>query len=246
MLFLATSIVYLFVEPHVASSAGSTQLALEGKGAAAGYAAQQLPFQASLESVIERGGIEGYQVAIVRFRARLPVDEAFALASQAWRRGGAPVLATHAGAWRVVSAYEANHYRTLQLREAADGGTEGVLSVWPDAGTVASSTHAVPDPSRFLPAGARVLRSLDGVDAGRRHRTLVAVAQGSPAWVAQSVDVRITAQGFSRDPVARAAAGTAPLGQARLYRGAGTTLGVTFHPHDGRTAIVIHLTQEER
>ena len=91
-----------------------------------------------------------------------------------------------------------------------------------------------------------MLRSLDGVDAGRRHRTLVAVAQGSPAWIAQAVDLRITAQGFSRDPVAGAAVGPATIGQARLYRGAGTTLGVTFHPHDGRTAIVIHLTQEER
>ena len=246
MLFLATSIVYLFVEPHAGSSAGAMQPAPQGKGAAADSAARQLPFQASLESVIERGGIEGFPVAIVRFRARLPLDEAFALTSKAWRHDGAPVLATHAGAWRVVSVYEANRYRTLQLRGAADGGTEGVLSIWPDAGTAASATHAGPDPSRFLPAGARVLRSLDGVDAGRRHRTLVAVASGSPAWVAQAVDVRIAAQGFARDPVARAAAGSAPIGQARLYRGAGTTLGVTFHPHDGRTAIVIHLTQEER
>lgn len=237
MLFLATSIVHLFVDSNAAPAVA---------GVVDAHAARQLPFPASLESVIERGGIEGYPVAVVRFRSRLPVDEALALTARAWRRGAASVVAANTGAWRVVSVYEADRYRTLQIRPAADGGSDGLLSVWEVAQRVAASADAGHVPSRLLPPNARVLRTLVGVDAGRRHRTVVALAAGSPAWVVRALDARITAEGFVRDPVAREGAGSGRTGEVRLYRGAGKTLGVTVHPHDARTAIVIHLTEADR
>lgn len=237
MLFLATSIVHLFVEPNAAPALAE---------AAGSHAAGQLPFPASVESVIERGSIEDYPVAVVRFRSRLPADEVLALTVQAWRRGADSVVDTSAGGWRVLSVYEVDRYRTLQLRGAADGGTDGLLSVWERTARAAASPDAGREVASLLPPGARVLRSLAGTDAGRRHRTLVALADGSPAWVAQALEVRVIANGFTRDPAARDAAGSGPVGEVRLYRGEGRSLGITFHPHDARTAIVIHLTEAYR
>jgi len=226
LLFLATSIVHLFVEPQVAGaeSAGIDALA-----------AQYLPFQATVDAVIEQGSIEGYPVAVVRFRSRLPIDEALALTTRAWRRSGESLLVTRAGVWRVVSLYEAGRYRTLQIRPTVQGGPRA-----------ASSGRDELDPAQLLPSDARVLRRLDGIDAGRRHRTLVAVADGSTGWVTQALELRMAAQGFTRDPILHASAGGDQAGEARLYRRSGTEVAVTVHAHHGRSAIVIHLTEAGR
>ena len=244
MLFLATSVFHLFVEPYAASAvAGQTEA----------ITSPRLPFQASVESVIDRGSIEGHPVTVVRFRSRVSYADALIATERAWRGTGASVVSTQAGPWRVVSRYEIDRFGTLQLRPSRDGGTEGLFSIWSGPGLASAPASAsaqpaqsAPDPAGLLPAGARVLRSLDGIDAGRRHRTLVALAEGSPAWVAQALESRITAQGFARDAVARAPAQPAAVGEARLYRAAGRTLGLTVHPHDGHAAIVIHLTETQR
>ena len=237
LLFLATSIVHLFVEPQVAGaeSAGIDALA-----------AQYLPFQATVDAVIEQGSIEGYPVAVVRFRSRLPIDEALALTTRAWRRSGESLLVTRAGVWRVVSLYEAGRYRTLQIRPTVQGGSEGLLSAWSGGPRAASSGRDELDPAQLLPSDARVLRRLDGIDAGRRHRTLVAVADGSTGWVTQALELRMAAQGFTRDPILHASAGGDQAGEARLYRRSGTEVAVTVHAHHGRSAIVIHLTEAVR
>jgi hypothetical protein len=237
LLFLATSIVHLFVEPQIAGAESAGVDAL---------AAQYLPFQATVDAVIEQGSIEGYPMAVVRFRSHLPIDEALALTTRVWRRSGVSLLVTRAGVWRVVSLYEAGRYRTLQIRPTVQGGSEGLLSAWSGGPRVAASSGDGTDPEHLLPAGARVLRRLDGVDTGRRHRTLVAVAEGSPGWVTQALELRMAAQGFTRDPILHASAGGDPDGEARLYRRSEIEVAVTVHAHHGRSAIVIHLTEAVR
>ena len=234
LLFLATSIVHLFADPLAAGAAPAGIDAL---------AAQYMAFQATVEAVIEQGSIEGYPVAVARFASQLPVDDALAFTVGAWRRHGAPPLVTRAGIWQVVSQHEAGRYRTLQIRRTSNGGSEGLISFWSNLSPGAASPISERDPARFLPAGARVLRSLGGVDAGRTHKTLVAVSDGSASWVVQALELRMATQGFTRDPVLHANTGGGASGQARLYRRPGAEVAVTVHAHQGRSAIVIHFTE---
>ena len=228
--FLAVSIAHLFAGEQGACAGGADVAAAAG-----------LPFPATLESVVERGAIEGYPVSVVRLRSALSVGEALASARRAWSASDPDaVLVTRSGPWQVVSVRERSGYRTLQLRAAPDGGTEGLLSLWSHDGPGSNGVEPSLDASRLLPAGAQVLRRLDGVDGGRRHRTLVALTDGSVRWVADSLETRALALGFARDPVRRQSAGE---GESRLYRSGRRDLGITVHPHEGRTAIVIHLTE---
>lgn len=215
-----------------------------------------LPFAATIESVVDNGAIEGHPVSVVHLRTVLSVSDAIAAARSAWsREDPAAVLVVQGGPWRVVSLRAASGYRTLQMRAAFGGGSEGLLSIWSDRDSTRAYARAVLDPARLLPAGARVLRSLEGSDAGRRHRTLVAVAEGSLRWAAEAIETRALALGFERDPVVdigsaqQRGAQLQPLAdraQARIFRRPGQSLAVTVHRHGERTGIVMHLTENAR
>lgn len=206
-------------------------------------AESQVPFPALVESVLERGSIEGHPVSIVRFVTRLAVGDASRATARAWgREVGSQVAAGSAGGWQIVSTRQQGRFLTLQLRTARGGGSEGVLSVWPDA---AAPQPAGFDAARLLPGGAAVVRRVGGVDGDRRHQSLVAIADGSPGWNADLLESAALASGFTRDGVEQARVKTGP-GRAMLYRSAGRELGVTVHPYDARTAIVLHVTETLR
>lgn len=233
--FLAASAVHLFA---VAPQAGGAQAARP----------EPLPFPASVESVVERGTIEGHPVSVLRLRSALPVADAIAAVRAAWAGHAAAVLAVRAGPWQVVSRREPAGYRTLQLRASPGGGSEGLLSVWSDDGhTTPARGESALEPASLLPADARVLRSLEGIDGARRHRTVVAIANGSVRWSVDALEARARSLGFVRDPVAGDAGMQRPAhadhAQARLYRRSGQALAVTVHRQGERIGIVVHLTE---
>lgn len=228
--FFAASVAHLFPLSGVAPAIGQE---VGGAGA--------LPFPAALESVVERGAIEGHPVAVHRVRTSLGVDEAVSSARRAWAgpRFDA-VVVTRSGPWQVVSMRERSGFRTLQLRAAPDGGSEGLLSVWTDRPSGERERRPALDAVALLPARAQVLRRVEGVDGTRRHRTVVALVDGSVSWVVDALDARVLAQGFVRDHAGRRTVGTA---QSRLYRASGRDLAFTVHSHDERVAVVIHVTE---
>lgn len=207
--------------------------------------ALELPFSARLEPVIEQGEIEGQPVRVVRFRTSLPPDEVLHTVRRAWRGVGAgPLVEARSGHWRLVSAHDPAGFRTLQLRPAPEGGSEGVLSVWPSGtGLSAASSRAErPDLSRLLPADARVVRRFASTDGGRRSETLVAVAHGTPSWIASAIGGRLSTRGFVLDPLIRgrgASRGAATAdGVADVAVGEGASSGSAWNDSaSGRTSL---------
>jgi hypothetical protein len=204
--------------------------------------ADHLPFPARIESVIDRGEIEGHRVSILRFESLLPAQVVLQRARAAWGGGRRePVVEADAGAWRTLSTHDTGSWRTLQVRARANGGSEGMLSVWnasmlpPGA---APADGAAFDVARHLPGGATVLRRLGSVDAGRHSASLVALVPGGPQWTADALHASLSAAAFTRDPVVRE--------PARWYRRPGVEVAFTVHPHEGRTALVVHVTRSPR
>lgn len=200
------------------------------------------PFVARVESVLERGSIEGYDVSIARFESALAPAGAIAAARREWSASAsAHVLESAAGGWRVVSRWDAEGYRTLQLRLAPGGGSEGLVSVWHSPRRAAVAPEF--DPAQLLPPGARVLRRFASVDAGRRAASVVAHVEGAPEWVAAAIDEQCVRGGFEAAPVVKTPRSVAK-GSARLYRNGAREALVTLHPHLGRTGVVVHLTEQ--
>jgi len=199
-----------------------------------------LPFDARVESVLERGAIEGYDVRVTRFRSPLPPAAATAQARDAWSaEGRAPLIESASGPWRIVSRYDGDAYRTLQLRGHSDGGSEGMLSIWRAAQLPGGAGL---DPAALLPVGAAVLRRFSSVDAGRRAESVVAQVRGSVEQVDAAVHDRMILAGYRRDPVVGARPNVAP-GLARLYRRAHREALITLHPSLGNIGVVLHLTE---
>lgn len=202
--------------------------------------AQSLPFPAKLQSVIERGEIEGRPVQVTRFESELAVHDVIVRLLRAWSdHGRVPVIQSTSGTWRIVSSFDAGHYRTAQVRAQPGGASEGLLTVWADAPRTAPRGLDLAD---VLPADATVLRRFAATDAGRRSETLVATAPSSVGWLLPMLDRRFASMGLLPDPVVRSPAGSG----ARLYRGRGAEVAVTAVPHEGRSGLVFHLTEDSR
>lgn len=214
--------------------------------AAAAHAALQLPFAAQLEAVIEQGEIEGQPVQVARFRSALSPTEVERAVSSEWRAAaGASVVELSVPGWRVLSAWTPEGIRTLQFR-AAGPGAEGVISVWPHAApaSAASSSPGGSAARALLPSGARVLRQLSSVDAGRRAQTVIARLPASPAWLDQAIGARLQEQGYRREAVL---GGPSQRGIARLYRRPGAEVAYTVASSgDGDAEVVMHLIGEPR
>jgi hypothetical protein len=224
--------------------------------------ALELPFRARMEPVIEDGEIEGRRVRVARFTTPLQADELARVVRREWRGAeGADLVETRLPGWRVLSSWSAEGFRTLQFRPGRSGGSEGVLSVWPaggadgvsgagGSGTGGSGTGglgagagfgsagtALPGPE-LLPEGSAVLRRFSAVDAGRRGQTLVAVAEGSPSWLADAIGQRLAARGYAPDPVLHSAGAR---GEARRFRRADAEVVFTVSPAGpGRSGVVLH------
>ena len=209
--------------------------------------ALELPFEARLEPVIEDGEIEGQPVQVARFTSRLGAAELERVLRREWRGPqGAELVQARIPGWRVLSAWSPEGFRTLQFRPRLDGGSEGVLSVWPSgtAGTAttagvlrAAQAPALPG-AELLPAGSTVLRRFSAVDAGRRGQTVVAVAEASPSWLADAIGQRLVAQGFAPDPVMQTRGGR---GEGRRFRRADAEVVFTVSAAgQGRSGVVLH------
>lgn len=202
--------------------------------------AASLPFAARVESVIERGSVEGFEVSVVHLSSELSPTEAASIASRVWRSNGIHhVIETSSADWRIVSKWEAGTYRTLQLRPAPNGGSAGFVSLWR---SMAQPSATGFDPMQVLPAGAQVLRRFASVDAGRRAASVVARVDASPAWLLDSLEVNIIRAGHIRQSMASTPPSVVE-GMARHYRGGGREVLVTVHPHLGRTGLVVHVTE---
>ena len=211
--------------------------------ATASAADTPLPFPARVESVLERGSIEGFDVSVLTFRSPLTPQAAAARARREWSQGQQrPVVDTRSAQWLVVSSWEPQAYRTLQLRSHADGGSEGLLSEWRSG---ASPGGAGLDPLPLLPDGANVLRRFSSVDAGRRAESVVAQLDGSVDWISRAVNERMRLAGFVADPVVKTPPNVS-RGMAHLYRRGPREALLTLHPHLGRTGVVLHLTEATR
>lgn len=250
----------------------------------------QLPPGTRLESVIDEGAIEGYRVSVMRFRSGLPVDELLAqlrsqsrlqprVSSQARVRADARAgteVVTQAGVradasdleverqvggWRVLSQRDGEGFRTIQLRAALEGGTEGLHTRW-QAMTRAPGSGL--DPASLLPPGARLLRRFSATDGGQRGETLVAWCLDPVDRTLEILHERLRAVGFeggapvtgrpggsAHADVTRDAAGKAtgastptsgahPSGVARFYRKPGQEIVLTVASHPGQTGLVLH------
>ena len=213
---------------------------------AAAQAVLALPFAAQLEAVIEQGEIEGQPVQVARFRSALSPVEVERAVSREWKSAaGASVVELSVPGWRVLSAWTPEGIRTLQFRPAGQGA-EGVISVWPHAAParIASTSPGGSVALALLPTGARVLRQLSSVDAGRRAQTVIARLPASPAWLDQAIGARLQEQGYRREAVL---GGTSQRGIARLYRRPGAELAYTVaSSEDGDAEVVMHLIGEPR
>lgn len=209
----------------------------------------ELPFASSIEPVIEQGEIEGQAVRVARFSSRVSPEEALRILRREWRGAGTePLLELRSERWQLVSTHEpASGFRTLQLRAAPGGGSEGLLSVWesPQPRLSDRASRGATNPGQLLPATSRVVRRFSVVDAGRRSETLVAVAQASVEWVAAVIRERVAARGFVRDPLigsSKAVAAAASSSAAAAYRRGDQEIAFTVSAlGDGGSGIVLHL-----
>lgn len=209
----------------------------------------ELPFRSSIEPVIEQGEIDGQAVRVARFSSRLSPDEALRALRREWRGAGTePLLELRSGRWQLVSTHDpASGFRTLQLRAAPGGGSEGLLSIWasPQPRPQARAWRGDTNPAQLLPAPSRVMRRFSVLDAGRRSETLVAVAEASVEWVAAVIRERVAARGFVRDPLigsSKAVAASASSSAAAAYRSGAQEIAFTVSAlGEGRSGIVLHL-----
>lgn len=204
----------------------------------------ELPFEARLEAVIERGSIEGQAVRVARFTADLDLARAQALLRSAWSGPmSAPVLAERLPGWLVLSAWSSDGWRTVQLRARSGGGVEGLMSLWAPIEDGVRMDAAPPASTlKLLPHGAQVLRQFSTADVGRRGFTVVASMPGSVAWSTAAISARLADAGFRRDPVLRA---VGPQAQAMLFRRGPVEVLVTVSAAaTGRSGVVLHRIEE--
>lgn len=232
----------------------------------------EFPFEARFETVIENGAIEGQPVRVVRLRSPLAVREALRTLRAEWSaQPGVRTIESAAQGWELLSSWGPEGVRTLQLRAAPGGGSEGVLSVWPAKDAVGLRPGAAPfDLAGLLPSGARLLRRFAALDSGRRSETLVAVLDADPQAVADAIGQRLEALGLRRDQAGdrvgpggagsggagpggvsdaasrdapRPAPGVAPgFSVAAIHRGAGVEVAFTVVARQSRAEVVLHLT----
>jgi len=142
-------------------------LAAEGDGALPGLDARRV--------VVPAGELGGHAVEVSEVASRLDPAEALARIERHWRsRDGAVVLRADSGAWKVLSRRTERGYETLQLRAAARGGAEGLLTRWRErdrgaagavAGVVDSDAASGAWLSSLLPGDAKAVRQLSSRDA---------------------------------------------------------------------------------
>lgn len=112
--------------------------------------------------------VDGARVRMYEIRSPLPREPIAAAWQRLWSAASHSVAVADAAGWHVLSTPVSAGLLTVQLRTSAAGGTEGYLALAARSLANASRTHAaIPASVLRLPAGSRVLRSIESRDAGR-------------------------------------------------------------------------------
>lgn len=208
------------------------------------------PFDSRRATVIPQGEIDNWTVTVDRFSSQLAPESALRETRRQWRASGRPLTEARSGEWHILSRLEGDRIRTLQLRVAPGGGSEGFDSTW--------RRHEV-GPSMLrdvVPAGATILGATASVDGTRRGETLVAEVPSDPATTRFRTVEALARIGFApvafpgmpaQDPSARLVVGWRSSNGASellVFRRADAELVVTVTPgrRPGWTSWVAHGT----
>jgi hypothetical protein len=222
-------------------AAGGREIVADAPGPIPGLDARRV--------VVPGGEIAGHAVEVSEVSSRLDPSEALARVERHWREGDlAVVLRADSGGWSVLSRRTARGYDTLQLRAAARGGAEGLLTQWRER---AGSTTLPAGLLDLLPDDAQVVRQLtsrDGADGGSRTTdTLI----GRLAHSIDEAELRIERHLGRKGFVAVSTPG-APRDlawrndRARFFRAAGVELLVTLHAQPQGTGVVLYHVRATR
>lgn len=141
--------------------------------------------------------IDGLRTDVRALRSPRSVAELTARYAAAWCEGqGVRVDRRSTGSWSIVSRQLGARHEIVQLRVASDGGSEGYVSL-----TDLARARAVAAPPLRLPAGTRVLRTVEAEDAGTTSRDFVVLADAAGVDLRRRLDLAARASGWRADDV---------------------------------------------
>jgi hypothetical protein len=210
--------------------------------------------EARHELLMEATGLDGHLVTTHRFVSTRSPDTFVESVKANWEAEGLRVVQTSRGLWQLLSVRREAVFETLQLRTGADGGTEGLHSVWRrDPASAAAGAererramHA--ELRTWLPPSSVPIRELMQAGAGQTVATLVATATDGEAAVVSALARRLHAAGFTPSAIPGVASGLSPAagqglrrqGAALAYRRGAEEIVATVAAHRGETAVVVH------
>lgn len=183
--------------------------------------------------------IDGLRTDVRALRSPWTVAELTARYAAAWCEGqGVRVDRRSAGSWSIVSRQLGARHEIVQLRAASGGGSEGYASL-----TDLARARAAAAPPLRLPAGTRVLRTVEAEDAGMLARDFVVLAATADVDLRRRLDLAARASGWRADEVrladpTRAAAAERP--EARRYTRDSEELYIVEGSLPGRGAALLH------
>ncbi len=151
------------------------------------------PFESRQATVLPQGEIDQWIVTVDHFSSRVALQSALRQARTQWQTSG-PVIEARSGEWHTLSRIDGDHIRTLQIRVAPGGGSEGYDSTWRRREVGPSMLRDI------LPAVATLLGATASQDGTRRGETLVAEVPSEPAALGLLTTQALLRLGFA--PVA--------------------------------------------
>lgn len=142
--------------------------------------------------------IDTRSIEVVEVTSTLPLDLAIDAWARWWRAAALPLREARVGDWRVLSRISGDAVVTVQLRAAPGGGSAGYLAI--GRALPGGSSTGAGTPLR-LPAGARLLRTVDSQDAGGRSTQSVVAMHGTARSALAGLAHAARAAGWSPMPV---------------------------------------------
>jgi hypothetical protein len=210
------------------------------------------------ELLMEATGLDGHLVTTHRFASARPPGALLESFKAGWEAEGLRVVESSRGPWQLLSVRREAVLETLQLRAAADGGTEGLHSIWrrdpgsPGARAERERRSMHTELREWLPQAAVPVRELMHAVADRNVATMVATVADAENQVVATLARRLHAAGFTPAalPGGAAPAGTGAsqglrrAGSALAWRRGSEELVATVAAHRGETAVVIHWSRQ--
>lgn len=230
-------------------AAGAAAALATGGSWAAGDADAALPGFDLRRVVVPRGELAGHAIEVSEVTSHLDPSDALGRVERRWREhDGAEVLRADSGGWAVLSRRTPHGYDTLQLRAAARGGAQGLLTQWREANagptSGASLLHLLPDDAHAV----RQLRSRDGSAAGAREaETLIGRLPHSIDEAERRIERHLRRAGFVAAPTPGARRQLSWRDdRARFFQAPGVELLVTLHAQSEGTGVVLYHVRATR